>query len=322
MATNTDYTLLAKRLNQRMVSAEIANSYSNEYAIIQRELAALGVESKTGRLRFPERIAKMSDADVQKFEKVAKAYESITSFRAKGAKAPEKRTLTRAENKYMKTAIKLNKMLDNSEAVGADKTYAYKRAMKLLEDEFGTQRFPVSGRYVDSKKISRVLNIMISLSDDVRLKLKKDTQKTGAKVNSGKKKSKNKIMKTSNLELFVKMSDNVVKWERNHGNKIFGYYRDKNGNIVYSDDAREEQIQETAMALAFWAERKNSKSVVPSSETVINSVLDAFNEDTGKEVDPSGAVMSAIEEWGDESQEMLIKYGDFSNYIYNKYLKG
>lgn len=318
MAINKLYVALAKRINQRMVSAEAAAAKSTVYQDIQSELIAAGISSKKGVVRFPERIARLDDAQVDKLYSIAQKYSDVKVLRAKDVQAPQKRPLSMVEKKYQKYAKILNNKLRNTEQVGATSTIIYRKAVELAKKLGGSTRFPENPRAIKNG-LHITLNEMIAYADDPRLGLKKsDMTKMQEYYSSGERQEKK--VNISGGRLYSIFYRNLQRWEENNGTIYFGYYYDKTGKEIFDESLREQQLQETAMACAFWAEMKRSSGGAPDIYAVINGVLDMYREGS-EEKDVSSIIKNRMEEWAKGTDELHEQYGTFYDYLYNTELK-
>ena len=102
--TDKEYTLLAKRINQRLVQALRLGTVNTDGKHFQQDLAAIG------KTRLPEKLSYLRGNNVDAVLSIANKYKDITRFYGpiQGSVKSEVRKRTALEKKYMSLVRKVN----------------------------------------------------------------------------------------------------------------------------------------------------------------------------------------------------------------------
>lgn len=151
--TEKEYKLLAKRTNQRLVTALNIGILNNEGLHIQQELQRLGYT------RFPERMSRVSSgklketiAVLQKYDTVKNFYSDAVRGKVKASEKKGRQSRDRYEQMYIDMVRKVNRRMREMERDGlgyTDDGEAPIAILKLLYDSLQTQgiqgkSFPVN----------------------------------------------------------------------------------------------------------------------------------------------------------------------------------
>lgn len=127
--TDTEYTLLAKRINQRLVQALRLGTVNTDGKHFQQELAAIG------KNRLPEKLSYLHGKNVDKVLSIANKYKDITKFYGpiQGSVKSELRKRTPLEKKYISLVRKVNSRMREMEREGLGDLGGYQEAIGVLK---------------------------------------------------------------------------------------------------------------------------------------------------------------------------------------------
>lgn len=127
--TDTEYTLLAKRINQRLVQALRLGTVNTDGKHFQQDLAAIG------KNRLPEKLSYLHGKNVDKVLAIANKYKDITKFYGpiQGSVKSEMRKRTPLEKKYISLVRKVNSRMREMEREGLGDLGGYQEAIGVLK---------------------------------------------------------------------------------------------------------------------------------------------------------------------------------------------
>ena len=127
--TDKEYTLLAKRINQRLVQALRLGTVNTDGKHFQQDLAAIG------KTRLPEKLSYLRGNNVDAVLSIANKYKDITRFYGpiQGSVKSEVRKRTALEKKYMSLVRKVNSRMREMEREGLGDLGGYQEAVGVLK---------------------------------------------------------------------------------------------------------------------------------------------------------------------------------------------
>lgn len=337
--TKAEYISAAKRINQRLVEAERVGSRSSVYDAVERALA------KEGRRRLPERVGRLTDAELAPYMSIAQQYSGIRSFRAAGAKARPRRKMSAAEKAQKQKEAALRK---EYKAIRTRVNKQLKEVFRIpgaMHTDVVTQLFSDIESYLRPGAILSATAVLPELEDIDPSKLKEaimdlthysQDPHLNVKTFNARQRKQLENLSAEKRKLFAEgYTDKGAKkgsiWAidtEERAERLRGYY----ASIFYKtlqkwdinqggmNNLTQAEWAEVAQMVAEWNRIKQRGMIVADSDQVINDAIDIVlksrKEETRSEYEQGKAAFEkAFEEWATLPADQLKKYKSFTSYF-------